>query len=134
MEVSRKEVDIERLADEDGRYAGEALRFIGEALRHAASQHGSDGKGGPRGHLSARQLIDGAIDLAANRWSGLGGLVLRSWGLCRSEDLGAVTFLLIEAGVFSKEHDDRPEDFANGGELDALVLARLRSRAVEVRP
>ena len=134
MEVNNKEVDIERLAAEDGRYQGEALRFLGEALRHSASRHGRDGHSGPRGHLSARQLVDGAVDLAASRWSGLGGLVLRSWGLQRSEDLGAVTFLLIDAGVFSKEQDDRPEDFATGEELDELVLERMRTRAIEIRP
>jgi len=79
-------------------------------------------------HLTAIELVTGAVDLAAERWSVLGDLVLASWGIREAADIGAITFTLIEHGVFSKEPTDRLEDFQAPDGLSVAVASRVRAR------
>ena len=77
------------------------------------------------------ELVDGICDLAAERYGLLGGKVLAYWGPERSEDLGEVTFHLVEAGVFGKRPEDSIEDFAGGPRLSPAIetaaMRRIRS-------
>lgn len=116
---------LQAIAREDGRYAVEALAFVGEALRHQVEKV-SDGDPTRRRHLSAVELVEGVVDLAAARWGLLADLVLADWGLRSGADVGAVTFLLIDHGVFSKQEEDRREDFDQLPDLAAATLGRAR--------
>lgn len=124
--------DVRLVAAEQGRYDVEGFCFVSQSLRHAAAQAGGRRVPGERRHLSAQQLIDGVVDLAAERFGLLAEVVLRRWGIRSGDDIGAITFILIEKGVFSKQPSDRPEDFYGGpGFADALrerVSARLAQR------
>ena len=115
--------DIARIARDDGRFAPEALAFLAESFRRA-----TDLAGGPRRHLTAAELPRGVVDLAAERWGLLADLVLMSWGIRSPAESGAVTWLLIEHGIFSRQDDDRPEDFRDLGELLPLVRERVAQR------
>lgn len=115
--------DIARIARDDGRFAPEALAFLAESFRRA-----TDLAGGPRRHLTAAELTRGVVDLAAERWGLLADLVLMSWGIRSPAEIGAVTWLLIEHGIFSRQDDDRPEDFRDLGELLPLVRERVAQR------
>jgi uncharacterized repeat protein (TIGR04138 family) len=115
--------DIARIARDDGRFAPEALAFLAESFRRA-----TDLAGGPRRHLTAAELTRGVVDLAAERWGLLADLVLMSWGIRSPAEIGAVTWLLIEHGIFSRQDDDRPEDFRDLGELLPLVRERVAKR------
>jgi uncharacterized repeat protein (TIGR04138 family) len=113
------------IARADGRYAVEAFAFVGESLRHQVERV-SGGDAANRRHLSAAELVEGAIDLAARRWGVLADLVLSRWGLRSGGDIGEVTFLLIGHGILSKQAEDRREDFDGLPELGPAVAARAR--------
>ncbi len=115
--------DIIRIAHEDGRFAPEALGFLAESFRRAGEL-----AGGPRRHLTAAELTRGVVDLAAERWGLLADLVLSSWGIRSAAEIGAITWLLIDHGIFSRQEDDRPEDFVDIGELLPLVRERIAQR------
>lgn len=117
---------IERLAVRDGRFHPDAWRFTGESLRRAVELHVPAGE---RRHVRAVELLAGAVDLAVERFGLLAPLVLARWGVRSTEDLGVLTFLLVESGVFSRQEDDRPEDFTGHASLEDLILNRARERA-----
>jgi uncharacterized repeat protein (TIGR04138 family) len=125
--------DLAEIARADGRFDPEALRLVGAGLRRAAERTGKDRPDHPDRHLRAAELVDGVLDVAAERWSTLALPLLRHWGVQRVADIGAITFLLIEHGVFSKRDEDRLEDFdlpePIAGRIQALVETRLAGSA-----
>lgn len=120
--------DLEALARSDGRYDVQAFGFVGEGLRQAARMYGKDAPDCAERHLGAAQLVEGVLELAAERFGAMAELVLRSWGLRASEDVGRITFLLIESGIFSKQPSDRIDDFAAGPPFGLELAARARRR------
>jgi uncharacterized repeat protein (TIGR04138 family) len=119
--------DLHELA-RDTRYHVEAFGFVSQSLRHAAKLYGKHAAKGEQRHLTPEQLVEGALDLAVERYGLLADLVLRSWGLRTSEDLGSVTFALIEHGVFTKQPTDRLEDFLTGPDFTEVVRERVCDR------
>jgi len=123
--------DLAELAASDGRYPVEAFAFVGQSLRHIAKSLGKDrAEAAADRHLNASQLVDGVIDLAAERFGLLGDLVLRRWGIRSSDDVGTLTFVLIAHGVFSKQPGDRIEDFYGGPDLPVALRERVVARTV----
>jgi len=120
--------DLHELAALHARFDVEAFCFVSQGLRHAAKLHRSARKSGASRHLNAQQLVDGVIDLAADRFGLLAELVLRSWGVRTSEDVGVITFALIDSKVFSKQPSDRLEDFYGGPEFPLALSERVRAR------
>ncbi len=122
--------DLHELASRTGKYDVEAFCFVSQGLRHAAKLFGKDRSSGDERHLTAPQLVAGTLDLAVDRYGLLAELVLRRWGVRASEDIGAITFALIDNRVFTKQPSDRLEDFYAGPEFsDALrqrVIERMR--------
>jgi uncharacterized repeat protein (TIGR04138 family) len=45
---------------------------------------------------------------------------LAAWGIGRSEDVGAIVFAFVDAGLLKAEETDRPSDFAGVFDLDTL--------------
>ena len=127
-----KTTDLADLARADGRYEPEAFRLVAAGLQRAAERTGkAEAKDGER-HLTAAELVDGIIDLAAERWSYLAGPVMRRFGLRRSRDLGEITFVMITHQVFSKRDEDRIEDFdLPQDDLDRLAQQRVGRRIEE---
>jgi uncharacterized repeat protein (TIGR04138 family) len=120
--------DIEALAKAAGGYAPEAIAFVGESLRHAARLFGKEAAEQDQRHLTAHELVEGMLDLATIRFGLMAELVLREWGLKRAEDVGRITFTLIEVGVFSKQPSDRLEDFFGGPDFGGVLTRRSRQR------
>jgi uncharacterized repeat protein (TIGR04138 family) len=120
--------DLGKVARADGRYQPEGFHFVGQSLSHAVKLHGRENASGQARHLSARELLAGAVDLAANRYGMLGEMVLSQWGIRRNEDIGAITFALIEHGIFSKQPDDTLDDFAGQTGLADSIRASVRRR------
>ena len=118
--------DLEALAAEYGRYTVDAYVFVQEGLRYAVQQV-VGGAGQPR-HLDAGELVDGVLALAAERFGLLADIVLAGWGLYGSRDIGAITFQLIEVGIFGKRPQDRLEDFDGGPVFAGLVEDKVRQR------
>lgn len=122
--------DLHELASRTGKYDVEAFCFVSQGLRHAAKLFGKDRSSGEERHLTALQLVEGTLDLAVERYGLLAELVLRHWGVRASEDIGAITFALIDSRVFTKQPSDRLEDFYGGpdfaGALHERVVGRMR--------
>lgn len=124
-------IDLVQIASSDERYAVEAYAFVGEGLRYASQRLGRDGSTGPDRHLDASELVSGVVALAAERWGLLGLQVLRGWGLRSSEDIGAITFQLIDHGVFGKQPSDRLEDFDGGPAFVSVLESAVRERLAQ---
>ena len=120
--------DIEALAKAAGGYAPEAIAFVGESLRHAARLFGKENGEKENRHLTAPELVEGMLDLATTRFGLMAELVLREWGLKSAEDVGRITFALIEFGVFSKQPTDHIEDFSGGPDFGGVLTRRSRQR------
>lgn len=120
--------DLGDVASVDGRYHVEGYHFVGQSLSHAVKLFRPEVAAGPARHLTARELIQGAVDLAATRYGLLGDMVLQSWGIRRNEDIGEITFTLIEHGVFTKQPDDRIEDFSGHEPLADALRGCVRRR------
>jgi len=125
--------EVRLVSAELGRFDVEGFSFVSQSLRHAAALTASQRAPGERRHLTAQQLIDGVVDLAAERYGLLGGVVLRRWGIRNGDDIGSITFTLISKGVFSKQPSDRPEDFYGGPSLAEAVRERVAARLVKQR-
>jgi uncharacterized repeat protein (TIGR04138 family) len=120
--------DIDALAKAAGGYAPDAIAFVGESLRHAARLFGKENGERENRHLAAHELVEGMLDLATTRFGLMAELVLREWGLKSAEDVGRITFALIDAGVFSKQDSDCIEDFAGGPDFGGVLARRSRQR------
>ena len=107
-----KRTDLADLARARGRHPVEAYAMVGDGLRHAARRLGRDQHDGDGRHLHARELVEGVLDVAAERWGLMALAVLRSWNLNSGEDVGEITYHLIECGVFGRQPSDSPDDFA----------------------
>jgi uncharacterized repeat protein (TIGR04138 family) len=125
--------DVRLVAAEQGRFDVEGFCFVSQSLRHAAALTAGPRAPGERRHLTAQQLVDGVVDLAAERYGLLAEVVLRRWGIRCGDDIGVITFTLIEKGVFSKQPSDRPEDFYGGPSFDVALRERVSARLAKRR-
>lgn len=97
----------------DSRYEREAYSFVRDALDHAQKMLASTQPHRGRGHVNGWELLEGFRDLALRQFGPLARLVLETWGIRQTSDVGAIVFLLIEAGAFSRSETDQPSDFDN---------------------
>jgi uncharacterized repeat protein (TIGR04138 family) len=96
----------EQLAREDGRYSPGAIRFVYEGLGYTAKNVADE----PR-HVSGQMLCEGLKKLAVEKWGGLALLVLNTWGIKGTRDLGEIVWLLIEHEWMSAQPTDSIDDF-----------------------
>ena len=101
---------LNALLERDRRYGGDAYVFVSEALGYTAQRSGR------KGHVSGRELCEGFRDHALEQFGRLTRLVLESWGVRSSEDIGNIVFNMVRIGLLRKTDEDRREDFV--GVLD----------------
>lgn len=118
MEVARR----------DPRYAYEAYEFLFEALSHTQKGLGRsaeptrEGAAADENHVSGRELTAGFVDLARREFGRMARVVLRMWGINRTDDVGEIVFNLIEAELLSKTDRDDRADFRDLFDLDDVLL------------
>ena len=122
------EYDLSQLAKRYGAYPVEAYVFVGEGLHHATRSLGKIEAEGSDRHITAHELVTGVLELGSMRYGCLAGAVLRSWSIRNSEDIGQITFHLIEEGLFGKQPGDNVEDFENGPKFREQVRELTRDR------
>lgn len=127
----KKGPNLQELAGRDGRFNVEAYVFVSQSLRHAAKRLGKSTAPKEKRHLTAEELVEGTLDLAVEQFGLLADLVLKNWGIRNSEDLGHLTFALIEHGVFTKQPSDRIEDFYVGPDFGLAIRERVKIRINE---
>ena len=96
---------FEELAKGATRYSPYAYEFVMDALSYVIERNGE------RRHISGRELVFGARDLALQSWGAMARHVLDAWGVRSTDDIGEIVFLLVNAGILSKTDEDRKEDF-----------------------
>jgi uncharacterized repeat protein (TIGR04138 family) len=127
-------VDLVALARASQRYAPDAFALVGEGLRHAVKTLGRDHESETaKRHLDAGELVEGVLDVATEQFGLLAGPVLAAQGLHGPEDVGRVTFLLIDHGIFSRQPSDRFEDFLELVPFSIGLAERQRQRLERVK-
>lgn len=104
------EENLNALLERDRRYGRDAYVFVSEALSYTAQRSGR------KGHVSGRELCEGFRDHALEQFGRLARLVLESWGVRSSEDIGNIVFNMVQIDLLRKTAEDRREDFV--GVLD----------------
>lgn len=126
-------VDLAALARDSQAYSVESFEFVGQGLRHAVKILGREEAPITERHLDASELVAGVLDLAVEQYGYLAQPVLDALHLRSPEDIGRITFILIDHQVFTKQPSDRFEDFqVLPGFADDLA-ARVRDRLAKVQ-
>lgn len=123
----QKVINIEELARSDGRYTPEAFRLVSEALSYTtemvkkgklAENDSFTGErkveGTDRVHVSGQELLEGFRQYIRKQYGNMALLLLERSGLRRSEDVGEVVFIMVNAGLMGKRENDSLADFKNG--------------------
>jgi uncharacterized repeat protein (TIGR04138 family) len=97
---------IEELANRQGRFRPEAYFFVLRALEFTRRRLQLPG------HVTGRELAEGARDLALEEFGPMAFDVLNHWGLTATIDLGRIVYDLIEAELLRKTDEDSIEDFS----------------------
>lgn len=120
--------DIERLAENDGRYSRAAYLFVYDALQHTVEKLGKASMPREQRHVSGRDLLYGISEYALDQFGPLTQTVFDKWGIRVTRDFGEIVFALVENDLMSKTDDDRIEDFIDVFDFsDELDWKRRRS-------
>ncbi len=125
------QTDLIEIADQDGRYPPEAFEFVMEAMGHAqrmfdkATPQGG-GRAGDEHHVTGRELLEGACDLARRDFGLMAPVVFECWGVRRTEDFGEIVFALIDAGVLAGNDSDTKDDFRDVFDLEPALTDGYR--------
>jgi uncharacterized repeat protein (TIGR04138 family) len=98
---------LEHLNSQDGKYKPEAYLFVIESLEFTMARLGR------RGHVSGRELLEGFATLAKREFGPTTRMVLESWGLMETRDVGEIVFRLVQAGLLGKTEEDSIDDFVD---------------------
>ena len=145
------------LLREDTRFKLEAYQFIREALQFAgehattmleesaavgvesqSAEAGGEGEASAAGvgiedprHVTGGQLCHACRDYALDQFGGLAPLVLGSWGVESTSDLGELVYNLIRIGQMRKSDSDRREDFDDVFNFDTAFEPQFELEALE---
>ncbi len=115
MQKIRFDEAIELVLKKDNRFLVDAYQFLREVLDHTVKALRGDELIEHR-HVSGPELLSGLIEYAHSEYGSMASVVLDSWGIRESEDIGSMVFNLIEVGAFGKSEEDSPADFS--GDID----------------
>ena len=69
-------------------------------------------------HVSGQQLCMGLRDFAIDRFGLLAPVVLRHWGIHRTEDFGAIVFRMVELELLRTSPQDSTDDYRSVFQFD----------------
>jgi uncharacterized repeat protein (TIGR04138 family) len=120
-----KHPEIANIVRRDRRYAYEAYEFMFDALGHTQKRVGrvpdDDEPPGHEHHVSGKEILEGAVDLAREEFGFMARTVFHQWGIRRTDDLGEIVFNLIESSLLSKTDADNRADFHDVFDLDRAL-------------
>ena len=99
---------VTEIAKHDGRYAKEAYFFVSESLSFTQETLKR------KGHVTGRELLEGMKQYALREFGYMARVVLESWGVIRTEDVGEIVFNMVHHSLLGKTETDTREDFAEG--------------------
>lgn len=99
------EKKLRQLIRDNPQYSREAYEFVSEALGCAGQMFDKPG------HVTGQELCEGVRRLAVDQFGYMARTVLESWGIRRTEDVGRIVYLMIEAELLRKSESDSIDDF-----------------------
>lgn len=122
--MSEDAVAIYKLLKEDTRYGVEAYKFVRDALSYAQDEllmgQTSDfvpkldldeDRTTPERHLTGQDLCEAVRLFALEQFGYLARVVLKSWGIESTSDIGNIVYNLISIGWMKKSSEDRRDHF-----------------------
>jgi len=97
---------LEEISQQDGRYNPKAVRFVYEGLGYTAKRIANQ-----PGHVTGQTLCEGLRQLALEKWGRLSLLVLDTWQVKTTRDLGEIVYLLIRHKWMKAQPTDAIDDF-----------------------
>ncbi len=113
---------LDKIIDRDPRFDREAYSFLRDALDFTVKQRRKR-KDETSRHVSGQELLHGVRLYALKEFGPMVVTVLDYWGVRQCEDIGAMVFNLIEAGVFGKTDTDSVEDFRSAFDFHEAFVA-----------
>jgi uncharacterized repeat protein (TIGR04138 family) len=117
----------------DKRYKREAYQFVTEALNFAQQELGMGSppqydphQGSYEPHLTGQQLCEAVRIYSLEQFGYMAKVVLNTWGIYSTSDVGEVVYNLIDIGKMKKSKRDRREDFDNVYEFDDVLRKGFR--------
>lgn len=127
---------LRRLLQKDCRYPIEAYFFVREALSYAVDslaldtgfdEYLNDSEGNKatsqvrqQRHVTGQQLCDGIRQYAINQFGFMAKVVLKSWGIERTNCFGDIVYNMIDVGIMKKSSDDRRSHFDDVYDFDEV--------------
>ncbi len=100
------------LIKNDPRYHPEAYNFVYEALDYTL-KYVITPRSRSNQHVTGQELLEGARRHAIDQFGCLAQLVLTSWGIKGTSDIGEIVFNLVEYDLMGKQESDSKLDFFN---------------------
>ena len=100
------------LLEKDPRFDPEAYNFVYDALDYTL-HHIVTPPTRSNHHVSGQELLEGARRMAIKEFGCLARLVLESWGVTKTDDIGDIVFNLVDFDLMGKQEDDSRLDFHN---------------------
>lgn len=130
---------IYQVLRDDPRYTIEAYQFVREALSYAQEVMGlgvtepvpSGDTQQVERHLTGQELCEASRRYALEQYGLLAKTVLKSWGICKTDDLGEIVYNLIKVDLMKKSDHDRREDFDAVFDFDTGLDAAFEFSALD---
>lgn len=133
---------IYQLLQKDKRYKLEAYQFVREALAYAQDVMGlgqnevPDQSGHQEGppaerHVSGQELCHAMRQYALNQFGYMSKVVLNSWGIRTTSDIGEIVFNLINIECMRKSDSDCREDFVDVFDFDQAFQKEFKITAAD---
>jgi uncharacterized repeat protein (TIGR04138 family) len=116
-ELAFRDGVMDRLRLIEPRFQENAYLFVLAALEHSQTRLPE------RRHISGAELAHACRDLALQRFGVMSRMVLESWGVTTTADIGDIVFALVELGLLSSQPTDSKADF-----LDVFTFDRAFER------
>ena len=112
---------LKQVLEDDPRYPVEAYEFVRDALAYAhdvmqlgqPSDPDDESAAEVERHLTGQELCEASRRLAVEQFGMMAQLVLKSWGIEATSDVGEIVYNLIRVDLMRKSPTDRREDFDN---------------------
>lgn len=106
-ELAFRDGVMEQIRLRESRYEEGAYLFVLAALEHAQANLQT------RRHISGHELAYSCRDLALERYGVMARVVLERWGICSTDDIGAVVFTLVGLGFLASLPTDTLDQFGD---------------------
>jgi uncharacterized repeat protein (TIGR04138 family) len=111
-ELAFRDGIMDRIRLRESRYDERAYLFVLSALEFCQQRLPE------RRHITGRELSLACRDLALDRFGVMARIVLESWGVKSTADLGDVVFALVDLGLLMSQPTDTREEFAEVFDFD----------------